>query len=384
MKTVGIITTHRLPNYGSVLQAYSLQQVIRNLGYKVKIIDYRYPNEFHKQRGGTSWRMKKKDILVMRTKMTLRPILEILGLRAKTKMDLLNKFISKEMNCTRLFKSYTDLHKNPPIFDIYVTGSDQIWNPYTMLGDMSYMFDFAPDGSKIISYASSFSCDKIPFEYQADYKKYLMRYSSISVREANGVRIVKDLTGRNDAKLVIDPTLLLDKKSWNVLANKARKLDLPSKYILCYKLAYTYNPDKKMNEILYFLQEKYKLPIVTFTPLPGWKGGEMIFLSERKYSVGIYEFLNLFRNAEIIASSSFHGTAFALNFGRPFLALTKSNKQPDDRIATLLNLIDLESQLVTTETNLNGNTNPFYNITKEQNVLNQLRNKSMMFLSDIL
>lgn len=77
-------------------------------------------------------------------------------------MEMLNKYIKEEMQCTIFYPSKKSILKNPPIFDIYVSGSDQIWNPNTMFGDMTYMFDFAPLNRKKIAYSSSFSCDRIP------------------------------------------------------------------------------------------------------------------------------------------------------------------------------------------------------------------------------
>lgn len=88
-------------------------------------------------------------------------------------MDLLNSFIDREMKVSKPILSYDDLHANPPIYDIYVSGSDQIWNPNTMLGDLSYMFDFAPLNSKKISYASSFSCKSIPSKLKKQYEESL-------------------------------------------------------------------------------------------------------------------------------------------------------------------------------------------------------------------
>lgn len=70
--------------------------------------------------------------------------LYMLKLRSKPMMESLNSFIKKNMKLSRHIDSYQSLHENPPIYDIYVSGSDQIWNPNTMLGDMSYMFDFVP------------------------------------------------------------------------------------------------------------------------------------------------------------------------------------------------------------------------------------------------
>lgn len=382
MKTVGIITTFRQPNFGSVLQAYALQRVINSLGYDSELIDYIYPNNYHFERG-LKWGKKYKKTSIQKLKYIIRLFLEYLGFLPFPKMKLLNDFISKEMKCSKVYKSYDDLHQNPPIYDIYVSGSDQIWNPNTMFGDMSYMFDFAPIGSKIISYSSSFSCNEIPDEYKQKYIKYLKRYSALSVRERNGIDLIDTLIGRKDAKLVADPTLLIGRRHWEELSNKSRLLNLPSKYILCYKLAYSYNPEKKMCELLRFVQDKYKLPILSLTNI-NWYDGNAIYLSDRKYNVGIYEFLNLIKKAEIVVTSSFHGTAYALNFGRPFLALTNGESKSDDRISTLLNSLNMSQQLVTTKSKLSVNTNPYYDARKEQFKLASLRKRSMEFLSNSL
>ena len=382
MRTVGIITTYRQANFGSVLQAYALQIVIDKMGYISQVIDYKYPNSYHFEHGLNSIKPKPKTCKY-KLKRFVKDTLEVLGLRKVSKMRMLNRFINKEMNCTRRYLSYDDLHKNPPHFDIYVSGSDQIWNPNTMFGDMSYFYDFAPDGSKIISYSSSFSCDLVPDKYIDQYKHYLSRYAAISVREKNGVKLVEELTGRKDAKLVLDPTLLLDKNEWMKLVQKSRKLRTPKKYILCYMLAYTYDPNEKMKELLKFVQKKYNLPIVSLSPIKDWDGGEFIRI-EHHQSIGNYEFLCLFADAEIIITSSFHGTAFSLNFGKPFLTLQNGKSNADDRISSLLYNIGLQSQLIKTNTVLNDDVSPYYDYNEEQLQLNSKRNESIAFLESNL
>lgn len=381
MQTVGIITTFRHSNFGSVLQAYALQRIIDRLGYSSQVIDYKYPNEYHYERG---CRIKRtKQTRGKKIKNFVKSILEMFGMRTVPKMKLLNRFISEEMNCTRRIVNYNDLHHHSPQFDIYISGSDQIWNPNTMFGDMSYFFDFAPKGSKIISYSSSFSCDSIPEKYQDQYKKYLARYSAISVRENNGCKLVKELTGRDDAQLVLDPTLLLDKEEWMQLAKKSRKVKTPKKYILCYMLAYTYNPEEKMVELLNFVQEKYDLPIVSLSPIKSWDGGEFIRIEDHQ-SIGNYEFLRLFADAEMVVTSSFHGTAFSLNFGKPFLALQNGQSGSDDRISSLLQMTGMQSQLVTTSTFLVDEISPYYDVNRESSFLQKQRELSISFLESSL
>lgn len=381
-QTVGILTTFRQTNFGSVLQAYALQKAIDNLGYKTKVIDYKYPNEYHRARCN---RFKTPPPLTLskKIKILVKTLLEIFGLRPIPKMKLLNRFIENEMCCTDYYPTHDSIHSNPPQFDIYVSGSDQIWNPNTMYGDMTYFFDFAPDGAKIISYSSSFSCDYVPEKYVEDYQKYLSRYSAISVRESNGKRLAESLTGRNDIKHVLDPTLLLNKEQWLKLAAKSRKLQTPPKYILCYMLAYTYNPEEKMKELLKFVQDKYQLPIITLSRINQWDGDTMIRI-EKKQSIGCYEFLDLIDKAEIIVTSSFHGTAFAINFGKPFLALHNGKSDSDDRVGSLISKVNLNSQLITTKTKIDNNINPYYYSSASLQKLQFLRDESLSFIKNSL
>lgn len=377
MKTVCIITTFRQPNYGSVLQAFALQHVIEQMGYDVRVIDYKYPNEYHWKEGSDIGR--KKVTLRNHLGDIKRRIQLGLGLRKPTKMEMLNRFIKKEMMCTHFYPSRKSLQTNPPLFDIYVAGSDQIWNPNTMFGDMSYMFDFAPADRKRIAYSSSFSCDKIPQKYLERYRKNLSSFHAIGVRENNGLKLLGEIIGQGNFKLVLDPTLLLNKVEWHSSAMKSVNLNLPPKYILFYMLAYTYSPEEKMCELLTFVQKKYKLPVIALSKKPQEFKGDYIRIDEIQ-TVGNYEFLELFEKAEMVVTSSFHGTAYSLNFGKPLLALENGKSRSDDRISSLLKSVGLTSQLIFTDTVLNDTLAPYYDVEKEQQRLQELREESLAFL----
>lgn len=380
MKKVGIITVHCLPNWGSVLQAYALQQVIKRLGFEVENIDYRFPNEFHWERG-KKWGMKPPLTLKNMLRCIKNTVMYAMNLKAHPLMHLLDLFIKNNMKLSKRYISYNELHKNPPIYDIYVSGSDQIWNPNTMLGDYSYMFDFAPDNAKIISYASSFSCRNIPESMKPQYKRFLSRYTSISVRENNGKLIINELLGR-EAKVVLDPSLLLDSDEWKKLSMNGRKCLLPPKYILCYMLAYTFSADEPMNILLTRVQERFKWPVIMLKTAPRNFKGEQ-FVLPKNYSIGIPEFLYLIQNASIVVSSSFHGTAFALNMGTPLVALAKKNE--DDRIASLVSNIGLANDILVMESEVKSKQfSPFYNVDKEQDKLNSLRKMSIDYLVENL
>lgn len=380
MKKVGIITVHRLPNWGSVLQAYALQKIISKLGFDVENIDYKYPNEFHWARG-KKWGKKKSPSLRFFVKTIKDEIFYLLHLKARPQMQLLNYFVDRNMKLSREYSDFDVLHKFPPAYDIYVSGSDQIWNPNTMLGDTSYMLDFAPEEAKKVAYSSSFSCRYIPNDKISVYKKFLNRYDAISVRENNGRKIIRELLDR-DAKVVLDPTLLLNGDNWREISAEAHTVKLPSQYILCYMLAYTFSADEPMNIILKRVQKTYDLPIIFLKNTPNGFDGRKYELPQN-YNIGVPEFLYLIQNASIVVSSSFHGVAFAINFGRPLIALAKENE--DDRVSTLLNNLDIaEDVLVMTSEVEEKAFNPFYDVLLEQTILNNLREISIAYLKNNL
>lgn len=374
MKSVGIITVHRLSNWGSALQGYALQHIIEKLGYNCECIDYIYPNEWHIKRG--SW---------VPGKVTFKSrILRLLGLKSPRLKDLIDRFVKNEIRTSKRYFSFEKLHSNPPIYDIYVSGSDQIWNWKTMCADPSYMLDFAPNGKKRISYSSSFSVNSIPEKYEELYKKNLSKYSAISVREKNGSILIKNLLGI-DVPVVLDPTLLLPKNEWEVLANKAQwKKRMPSKFILCYLLDYTYNPRPAMASLLSCLQKEHNYPVVLLgRDLKEFNGN--VWQMKRSQGIGVYEFLWLVKNATLFVTSSFHGTAFAVNMGTPFISMVEKKAQQDDRILSFLKSVMLEDHIVTINENYNNLfVRALFNHHTTTEILNQKRQVSLSFLKNAL
>ena len=119
MKRVGIVTMHKVVNYGSALQAWATQEVIRRLGYDVLIIDYVYPNAFH-------IKDKKRNI----ARSVLQWCLHFCqGFPWEKKRKHFEKFWNDNFNLTQTYPCVESIYNNPPDFDVYVAGSDQIWNP---------------------------------------------------------------------------------------------------------------------------------------------------------------------------------------------------------------------------------------------------------------
>lgn len=313
---IGIMTMHRVQNIGSVLQAYALQYKINQLGYESELIDYVFPP----QRGNG---FAPRELISMASD-------ALQGFPGKRRLRKIDCFRKEFLHCTEKSYNRDSLLKNPPQYDIYCTGSDQVWNPFHVGEDTSFMMDFAPADAPRIAYASSFASKEISEPYFSLYAKHLSRYCSITVREQSGVDIVKEMTGK-DANVVCDPTLLLSADEWDTLANTSTVIK-PKGYILIYLLSYMFNPRPGFYNIVETVRNTMRLPVYHYNPYTGDSFNRNI---KPLKGMGPADFVRLFRDASFVVTDSFHGAAFATIFNVPMIGVVKDEHNGDGRIATL-------------------------------------------------
>ncbi len=366
-KRVGLITIYHVPNYGSVLQTYATQILLEKLGYECDIINYKYPNEYHHSLGRPKQSLKSK-------------IGRLFGLSAShRKANKLESFKKKHFNFTELYSHLNELKSaNWDKYDMFVVGSDQVWKSKYTLGDTAFLLSFVPDKKKRISIASSFATNSIPAEYRERYRKHLEKFNAISVREQNGINIIKnELQLDCTPEVVLDPTLLLSREEWlnTIPRSNFRK---KKKYILLYMLTYAFEPRPYIFEVLKHLQSQDDYEIIAlegYTPAGQAQGIEMI----DKTDSSIPEFIDLFANADVVVTSSFHGTAFAVNFGIPLVSIVPGDKG-DDRQSSLLKTIGLDCCIANTKTEIK-NIKYRYDKCKSLQNLENLRNNSINWVS---
>ena len=313
---IGIITMHKVLNCGSALQAYALQQALREMGYESEIIDYRYEElsrpspkarviAFFRDLlfGFPAWRMKLK-------------------FKAFYKQNLV---LSKQ--------SYNrkSIVENPPQYDLYITGSDQVWNPRFIGDDVNFLLAFTAPEQRKISYASSIAASAISEKWKELYAKYLSRYQAISVRERSGVEIIRELTGR-EAALCCDPTLLLPRERWDALSARSG-CKVPEKYILVYALSYMFDPFPEIYGMVDKVQKTLGMKVVF---LQGRAKDVLRPDSRLIKSAGPEDFAFLFRHAGFVITTSFHGAAFALLYDKPLIGVVDARSEADSRIRSLL------------------------------------------------
>lgn len=366
-----LVTIFKVPNFGSVLQTYATQQTLENMGLDVKVLNYDHTNsEWSVAHGVPRQGLKNK-------------IGRMLGLKPHhRKENKLVKFANKYLHLTRLYNNHQQIHDyENGKYDLYVVGSDQVWNTRFTNCDPTYLLDFVTDdkGAKCISISSSFASKKIDGNYLSVFEKALRKFSHLSVRENNGVSILNAL-GYSHAKLLVDPTLLLSAGQWDTLRNKdSRKGE---KYILLYMLTYAFEPRPLIFEVLKYYQNKLACKIIALDGFDDCQCRTNLEIEDATDS-SISDFLNLFANATMVVTSSFHGTAFALNYGRPLVSVTPDGG--DDRQGNLLTQLGLEQcRLGISGGAKLGDLNPFYDAIMEQEKLQTLRDDSLNWIKQAL
>lgn len=371
MKQVGIITMHRVINYGSALQAWATQKIVNQLGYPATIIDYVYPNSKH----------IKKKILKEQIISIFRYCMHFLqGFPQEKKKKAFIEFWKKNYHLTPMFHTADEIIKNPPNFDIYLAGSDQIWNPTQIMNDDVFLLGFVPSEKKCISYASSFAQRHLDEKSASIIKRRLAKFSHISVRENNGASIVSDLLNKK-AEVCLDPTLLLSYKDYLFL-EKQSKIKINKPFMLVYILQYAYNPYPYATDFIREAYKQTKLHIVCLDFSAKQHLG-IKDVTNLRDSVGPAEFIYLFANASLIITTSFHGTAFALNFEKPFYSILNDKSSDDDRMKSLIENCGASERGILKNSAI-GHIDMSINTKKITSSLEKLRNESMVYLQNAL
>ena len=250
------ITCHNVYNYGASLQAYALQTYLQSLGNDVEIIDFQ--PYFHQNRYNLYYISENSKYYSICRKVPLLACLYNLiknhsMLKTWGRKKQFDNFTSKYLKLTqKKYETSKQLQDDPPIADIYIAGSDQIWNTNSSNGkEPAYYLDFGNHTTKRYSYAASFAISRIENKLKNFVKSEVSKLDKVSVREKTGVDILKEM--QIDSTQVLDPVFLLSKSDWEKLILNSKINNLPDKYILIYDFLF----DKQIKKTALDLKNKY-------------------------------------------------------------------------------------------------------------------------------
>jgi len=359
---VAILTLHRVLNYGSVCQAYATQRIFEKLGYNVEIIDYITEQRTNKRLFCDVPEDKKKNIVYKYIYIILRSIFILI--------DKYNfgKFIKKHLKLTsKKYISISDLEKDIPKADVYIAGSDQIWNSIYNEGiDRGFFLDFIKLAPRI-SFASSFGKTVLDEWEIEETRKYLNKFNALSVREKQAVDIINKMGMK--AVCILDPTLQLPKEEWLKLASKRL---VKNNYLLLYLLW----EDNGATELARKIADEKGLILVKVS----WEKRKPCMVDKLMSYRKVEDFLSLINYADIIVTNSFHGLAFSINFNRDFVVIPK--KDFNSRLESLLEITGLSNRMVRNS----DSTCEFSRIDYKSvnGILDSERKKAKVFLENAL
>lgn len=298
MKTVCIVTWHKVSNYGAQLQAYALKRIFDEKGYEVYFLDYRRKINKHNYYSMLSHPLRTLKNIISR------------------KCEMSNVERDFYFNKDSIMMEFANRHfeYNDQTYDICVVGADEIFS----ISDGYNGFQFAEGvkAKKFISYAASFGATTygmIKFmKKERIIKHNLSKFEKISVRDKNSQDIICKLLNRR-MELCIDPVLLW---KWDneVASFDKEKLDI----IVLYSYGTHAIPEKYIDVIKKFAKEK-QLMIISLGYYHDW--------CDRNIAVTSPEFVQYIYRAQYVLTTTFHGAVFSILFNKKFAVILQNNNK---------------------------------------------------------
>ena len=362
MKKISNITLHNINNYGSVYQALATEYIFEQLGYTCETADF------------TRETAIQDDIKVILSNkeysFTYRLKLLMLQPSFKRNFEVFDKFRKKWLHLSPIkYIGDKSIESNPPIADIYCTGSDQVWNCKIQKGVPGpYLLNYAPEDAKKIAFAASIGVNKIEGRYLDTYKKLLSRYSAISVRETSAVELLGSIGFKST--LVLDPTIVAGREFWDKVASSRL---IKEDYVLIYQMG----SDSKFASYAKKYAKRHNLRLIRICNdyfkviLPG---EHIMFPSPE-------DMLSLFKYSSCTITNSFHATAFSLIYERQLVVVLPEYAT---RVVSLLELVGIKDKVLLKNYN-------DYNIGQESleyktinKIIAEKRDSSITFLKNAL
>lgn len=356
MQKAKMLTFHNAENYGATLQAYALKETLKELGLDAGFVNY------ENERILSDYKLIRFNSLK-----SFFSSLWYLPRNLKRKRSF-KSFSDAYLDTTsKVYLNKEEIEKDIKSGDVFIAGSDQIWNP-ALTGGLSdvYTLNFNKDTKKII-YGASLGNEELLQKNALDFKTKLANLDYISTREQSIIKPLEEICGKK-VEQVIDPTLLLSKEKWDKLVAKNDVVNLPTeKYILVYTL---FESDE-VTKIANFMSSKTGLKVVHFRKYNIYEN-ELMSL----YTCGPIDFVNAFKNAAYVVTNSFHGTVFSIIYERKFYSVLP--KERAGRIKDLLQDLELDSRIISNKKEVNVGLDINYDLVKEK--IEALKNKSKDFL----
>lgn len=361
-------------NYGSTIQTWALQKVLKKMDIDSTTID----------------RIRENKNSILKRKLSelknniLNSVTNNLIITEKVFDQIFSKqyqFVKKNIQITKRIHTDEQLanHFKQEKYDIVIVGSDQTWRPAYSPNIYNYFLDFLQEDAAItkIVYATSFGTDQWEFseDETARCKELVKTFHKVSVREKSGIDLCEKHLGITP-EFVLDPTMLLKKEDYlQLIASK----NLPKRSGL---FSYILDETDEISKIIDETAQHLRLEHFTNQPKNRAKGKKVTQLEDHIYPE-LEGWLQAFNEADFIVTNSFHGTVFSIIFNKPFVSIAHSERGAS-RFHSLLSLFGLEERLLTDNSKLKEITDKPIDYDAVNLKLEELRTYSLNFLTSNL
>lgn len=310
---VKIITFHCAYNVGAMLQSYSLSNYIKTLNVDTEIIDYR-DSKIGNSTINLFFSKIKKNCFFVYSKELLFYIYRIF--KKWIKKETFNvvvygdtafnyaRFLKRLPLTKNVFYSFEDLKtKYLNSNDVFICGSDQVWNSSLPSDPRPYFLQFTTSRHKN-SYAASFG-GAIASSVDAVLSSNVEDFNIISIREQDSVEELSLLIHR-EVQLAIDPVFLSDSEQWKKIIKKPL---IKGKYIFLYRT----EQNQLFNQIVKeFKKDNPEYKVVIFDSIDDKSIARDYIIN----SLSPLDFLNYIYYCDRVVTNSFHGMAFSIIFNK--------------------------------------------------------------------
>jgi len=363
------ITTWADYNYGASLQAYALLTFLKGEGHDVELI--KYLPSYQTRMYDYMWvNPESKASRFWITRWLYRIVKFFQRMTTLKRKRIFDDFNFGELATTnKTYLNYEELMKYPPEADLYLVGSDQVWNVlYDAGNDPAFYLEFVKNGIKA-SYAASFSYLEIDEKNKQRIAKSLKDFKAVAVREFHGCDLLKKMGV--ESTWVLDPVFLLSVDEWICFAKHSQKEDLSRPYLLVYDFegnirlkSFVKEYAKRNNLEIYAIVDKFPIS----------------YANKNFKNAGPREFVDLIARCHTFVSNSFHGTAFSIMFHKPFFVFNRNRHKVNSRMESLLALFEMTDNIVSDEKTFETYLKKQFNWNKVERIRKEQLSKSIDYL----
>lgn len=373
MKNIGILTQPLGHNYGGILQAYALQEVLRRKGHIVETLDF--------QQRTPMWR----KFASLGKRIFLNNPINYVPYNARTRKLLYQntkQFIDKHIKISKRLNTPDEVNDYYAYkqFDAIIVGSDQVWREKFSPHLPTFFLEFLPaeSSTKRIAYAASYgSGTPISPKTIDNIKSYANQFDAISVRESDAVQLTEKLF-RCQSIRVLDPTLLLTPQDYTELIKFNSSKSDGDMFV------YVLDRTKEKMQIINSIARERKLVPYELLPKDRYLPKDLFNYSDEFILPSVEQWIRSIADAKFVITDSFHGTAFSILYNKPFISLANATRGIS-RFTSLLNLFDLSDRLITSEDQNSISDSIFSpDFENANSILSQERRESFNFLDSSL